>query len=186
MALENISEFGWGNPYLPQDVVSRGEVALLRVCRQVLGEALPVLYGGVSFQVDELETWLRFTGVLGERLALVRSLRVRFNMRGQGPVPLDLYNAFWTLVATQMPWLLDLEVDVDITHAASPLPSDLDCPWYLPLRQVRGLRHFLLRAAVGFGGTGEPLAVVSDQLKRITCSPREENCPNSNFPTVGD
>ncbi|KAL3483992.1 hypothetical protein BJX62DRAFT_244373 [Aspergillus germanicus] len=179
MALDNISEFGWGNPYLPPDVVSRGEVALLRVCRQVHGEVLPVLYGSVSFQVDELETWLRFTGVLGERLALVRSLRVRFNMRGQGPVPLDLYNAFWTLIATQMPGLLELEVDIDITHAASPLPIDLDCAWYRPLCQVRGLKHFVL-GAVGFGGTGEPLAVVSDQLQRTMCSPREEN---SSLPT---
>jgi hypothetical protein len=175
MALDNISEFGWGNPYLPPDVVSRGEVALLRVCRQVHGEALSVLYRGVSFHADELETWLRFAGFLSERLALVRSLRVRFNMRGQGPVPLDLYEAFWALVATQMPGLLELEVDVDITHATSPLPSDLDCAWYRPLRQVRGLRRFVLRAAVGFGGTEEPLAVVSSELKRIMCSPREES-----------
>ncbi|KAJ0417966.1 hypothetical protein BJY00DRAFT_195310 [Aspergillus carlsbadensis] len=177
MALDNISEFGWGNPYLPPDVVSRGEVALLRVCRQVLGEALPVLYAGVVFQVDEMETWVRFaSGVLGERLSLVRALRVRFGIRVGGPGSVS--GAFWALIATQMPGLLELDLEVDGDHSVSPLPSDLDSAWYRPLREVRGLKNFSL-TAVGRDDTEDSRAIraVSSQLKRIMCSPRDGSSP---------
>ncbi|CEL09286.1 hypothetical protein ASPCAL12424 [Aspergillus calidoustus] len=182
MALDNISEFGWGNPYLPPEVVSRGEVSLLRVCRQVHGEALPVLYEGVTFQVDELETWLRFSsGVLGERLSLVRALRIKFSM--QRGAPGLVYDAFWAVVATRMPHLSDLEAEVQIDHGVSPLPSDSDCEWYRPLREVRGLRNFSLKA-VGRNDTedGRTIRVVSSELKRTMCSPRDESCPIPTFP----
>jgi hypothetical protein len=179
MALDNISEFGWGNPYLPPDVVSRGEVALLRVCRQVHGEALSVLYAGVTFQVDELETWFRFGGVLGERLSLVQSLRVKFSLQRRAPGP--VYDAFWALLATQMPHLSNLEAEVHIDHGVSPLPSDLDSEWCRPLRDVRGLKDFSL-TAVGRDDTENGLAIVSSELKRIMCSARGESSPDPTSP----
>jgi hypothetical protein len=179
MALDNISEFGWGNPYLPPDVVSRGEVALLRVCRQVHGEALSVLYAEVTFQADELETWLQFGGVLGERLSLVQSLRVKFRL--QRGAPGLVYDAFWALLATQVPRLSNLEAEVHINHGVSLLPSDLNSEWYRPLRDVRGLKNFSL-TAVGRDDTENGLAIVSSELKRIMCSARGETSPDPTSP----
>ncbi|KAL4860866.1 hypothetical protein BDV12DRAFT_181033 [Aspergillus spectabilis] len=77
MAMDNISEFGWGDPYIPPGVVSTGDIALLRVCRQVYSEALPVLYSSVTFEVEDRKTWIRFCRWLGDgKVALVKSLRV--------------------------------------------------------------------------------------------------------------
>ncbi|KAL3459775.1 hypothetical protein BJX64DRAFT_290943 [Aspergillus heterothallicus] len=172
MALDNISEFGWGNPYLPPDVVSRGEVALLRVNRQVYAEALPVLYEGVTFQPDTLGTWVRFAEHLGEtRLALVRSLRIRWSVVGHGE-PDSVYRAFWALVATAMPGLMHLEAE--ISHSSQTLSSDLDSAWYLPLRNVRGLKSFTLTASSDVSGA-DALETVSSELRRIMCSPRDQS-----------
>ncbi|KAL2847533.1 hypothetical protein BJY01DRAFT_246760 [Aspergillus pseudoustus] len=173
MALDNIAEFGWGNPYLAQDIVSRGEVSLLRVNRQVHAEALPVLYAGVTFQPDTLATWVRFAEVLGEqRLALVRSLRVCWEV-GPTQDPDGVYKSFWALVATRMPGLLDLEAR--ISRSSQPLPSDLDFAWFRPLLDVRGIRTFTLTASNDVTGKDAQVLSVSSELSRSMCSPRDES-----------
>ncbi|KAL2871222.1 uncharacterized protein BJX67DRAFT_343838 [Aspergillus lucknowensis] len=183
MALDNISEFGWGNPYLPPDVVSRGEVPLLRVCRQVHAEALSVLYAGAVFQVDDLETWVRFAGHLGpEKLALVRSLRVDWypDMGRQGAQgPQRVFKpgrVFWEIVATQMPGLRELAVDIN--YGQRTVLRDLDAEWHLPLHEVRGLQSFTLTISDAIDRKDGPVypetVLLTDHLRQVMCSQRDE------------
>jgi hypothetical protein len=185
MALDNISEFGWGNPYLSPDVVSRGEVALLQVCRQIHAETLPVLYAGATFQVDDLETWVRFSGRLGnDKLCLIRSLRVNWYPAmdtPQGPNRgLKLRKAFWSIVATQMPGLRELAVKID--YGRRTVLRDLNAEWHLPLHEVRGLQSFTLTIYDAVdrkdGSVSSETALLKDHLRQIMCSERDQNGPH--------
>jgi hypothetical protein len=187
LALENISEFGWGNPYLPPDVVSSGKVALLQVCRIIHAQALPILYAGVTFQVDDLETWVRFSGHLRyEKLCLIRSMRVNWRPDMDPPQStqdsnrgLKLPKAFWGIVATQMPGLRELAIEIE--YGSRVVLRDLNAEWHLPLHELRDLQSFTLTIydAVDrkYGPVSSETALLTDHLRQIICSERDENAP---------
>lgn len=189
LAMDNISEFGWGDPYIPAGLISTGNVALLRVCRQIHAEALPVLYENATFEVVGLDAWLWLCGRLGdEKIALIRRLRVllfsvpgliRSNSRKRHPgelLPdLNFYDRFWVLVRTKMTGLAHLAVELHPPLGVVRRTSDAE--WCRPIKAVRGLKSFELRifdsTCLQDGYSGAETVALENCLRDIVCAPRD-------------
>ncbi|OJJ03971.1 hypothetical protein ASPVEDRAFT_763783 [Aspergillus versicolor CBS 583.65] len=188
LAMDNISEFGWGDPYIPGGLVSTGDVALLRVCREIHAEALPVLYEDATFEVIGLDAWLWFFARLGEKVALIRRLRVllfsvpgldrknaRERRRGNVVHDLDFYDQFWTLVRVKMTGLAHLVVEL---HLLAAVPRTADAEWCRPVKALRGLRSFELEifdsTVLQDGYSGAETVAVEDCLRDIVCAGHDE------------
>lgn len=188
LAMDNISEFGWGDPYIPAGLVSTGDVALLRVCRQIHAETLPVLYASATFEVVGLDGWLWFCARLGEKVALIRRLRVllfsvpglvRKNVSKRNPghlsQDLEFYDQFWTLVRVKMTGLAHLAVEL---HPLGAVPRTGDAEWCRPVKTLRGLKCFELKifdsTVLQDGYSSAETVAVEDCLRDIVCAGRDE------------
>lgn len=159
-------------------------VSILRTCRLIYAEALPVLYSNVLFKAKVLEAWVLFSKVIGARnLSLVTHLRGTWSSllpswrywTGEPPVYVgkhttfesDCNNQFWDIVAEKMPSLRYLLIIIDYPNGA--LSRSTDASWHLPMHKVKGLVGFDMVFVDAIGASQET-AVLVDFLRKKICA----------------
>ncbi|KAJ7262058.1 hypothetical protein C8J57DRAFT_461707 [Mycena rebaudengoi] len=113
-------------------------VALLRTCRQVYIEALPVLHHRNTFQFDLWSFRAVVLGGLGlYSLPNIRSVRVRIDHD---------WKEWWAAMCRLLEGagLADLVLDFRYRPDENIL-DDMDSEWWCSLLRIRGLRTFVLR-----------------------------------------
>ncbi|KAJ5684755.1 uncharacterized protein N7477_001100 [Penicillium maclennaniae] len=175
------------------DLVSDGNVALLRTCRAIYAETADVLYRNSTIDVDDLYTFIAFCESIPLRARnAIRRLTVQWMPVWEPLAGLDhkgsiyahthsdaLWTAFWARVAG-LDGLKELGLSVDLGRfTGTKLPLVLKERWLLPLLNVRGLTVFELavtarcdEAAKGVieSGLVRDAAVLRDQLRAVMCS----------------
>src|SRR5436190_11735485 len=172
-------------PQLPSSLTTHA--AILRTCRRIYNEAVPILYSSLIFQVTNFEAWICFSSqVRPQSLISIRHPRASWESlshQKDGPWhrPLayakykstfgdGVYEYFWHLVATKMTGLVDLTLLMH--YPTELLDRSADSDWHQPLQNVRGLRTFTLEIR-DRGDMSSPDTLALIQLLRETmCSPR--------------
>ncbi|KAJ7262059.1 hypothetical protein C8J57DRAFT_1336082 [Mycena rebaudengoi] len=113
-------------------------VALLRTCRQVYTEALPVMHQRNTFQFDLWSFRAVVLGGLGlYSLSNIRSVRVRVDYGGE-----EQWRAMCRLL--EGAGLADLTLDFQY-RPGDIILEDMNSEWWRSLLRIRGLRTFVLR-----------------------------------------
>lgn len=125
-------------------------LSLLKTCRQIYIEAVPVLYSTWKFYLRDMDTLIHLSEtLLPQRLATIRTLHITvpvcFNHEPYGTL-----ESGWKIIATKMTGLRDFGVTW-LYYVCDNHPSDLS-GWdisrerkYLePLLEIRGLDIFYL------------------------------------------
>ena len=133
----------------PSDIA----VDLLRTCRQIYAEALPVLYSANTFDIDDYSAFVILAGnIPPSGLMAIKSLHLTwctdyppFISAKTEPVTNAPFNdptylRFWDVVANQMPALRELRLALLNTLWVSTLQGE--DPWVQPMKKVRGLDVF--------------------------------------------
>jgi len=132
---------------------SRIAVAILRTCRQIYTEALPVLYGSNTFDINDLSAFVFLAAAIPPKgLASIRFLHVLWfaefpPLRGESSksafeAPFDdaTFMQFWTVLATRMPALRELRMATH--HSIWTGTIDMKDEWVQPIKRVNGLDIF--------------------------------------------
>jgi len=166
-----------GTSPVPQHVPtppSKIPVALLRTCRQIYTEALPVLYGLNTFDINDLSAFVFLAAAIPPKgLASMRSLHVLW-MADFPPLrdeitkpafkaPFDdaTFLRFWTVLATRMPALRELRMAT--YHSIWTPTIDVKDEWVQPLKRVKGLDLFEL-GLVGNHVSQDPACIRRDEV----------------------
>ncbi|KAJ5129271.1 uncharacterized protein N7515_005310 [Penicillium bovifimosum] len=156
---------------LPEQL-SNANVALLRVCRAIYAEAEKILYRASHFDVDDLYTFIAFSGSIS---ATARNAIARLTVQWMPVwVPMaggehkgsiyahthsdELWVGFWEAVC-RLEGLRELGVSLDLGRftgvvngngsgeievSGKRMPFGMKVPWVQPLLEVRGLTDFEL------------------------------------------
>ncbi|KAJ5307252.1 hypothetical protein N7476_007908 [Penicillium atrosanguineum] len=152
------------------DLVSDGNVSLLRTCRAIYAETADLVYRNSTIDVDDLYTFIAFSEAISLRARnAIRRLTVQWMPVWEPLAGLDhkgsiyahthsdaLWTSFWARVA-QLEGLRELNLSVDLGRftgtvtgggavvvAGQKLPLVLKERWLVPLLDVRGLTAFEL------------------------------------------
>ncbi len=111
-------------PIPPSDTA----IALLRTCRQICAEALPILYSSNTFDIDDLSAFVLFAGNISPRgLSAIKSLHLSWiadypplqfvatESAAKAPYDDATYLHFWNVVASWMPALKALRMVIQHT-----------------------------------------------------------------------
>ncbi|KAH8425733.1 uncharacterized protein LDX57_003479 [Aspergillus melleus] len=148
--------------------LSNSSLTLLRTCRAIYAEAARILYANVTFDVDDLNTFVAFSaGISPDSLRAIRRLTVQWSPVWQPMAGHEqktsifahthndrLWTLFWSRVAA-LRGLEALHLSLDLGRfSGNPvgglvagkqrLRLAIDEPWVAPLFCVRGLRSFEL------------------------------------------
>ena len=172
---------------------SKIAVALLRTCRQIYAEALPVLYESNTFDTNDLSAFVFLAAAIPPKgLASIRSLHVlwiadypplRFEITKPAfTAPLDdaTFLNFWTVLATRMPALRELRMAT--YHSIWTPTVDVKDEWVQSVMRVKGLDVFEL-GLVGNHVSPDPTCIRRDEahVENFTTKLREMLCnKNSN------
>jgi hypothetical protein len=171
--------------------LTSADFEILRTCRQIYAEAIHIPYSQLTFDIDELSTWIFFCrSIPPEHLARVRSLHITLTtlaavpLETMRPAPSAVHIEFWALVAFAMPALVHLRLCYNYVYVRREfhrLHLDRRWPnWVLPILNIRGLRSCDLifneiQHALSRGGDPSPPAVGSkkqmflEDVRRIIC-----------------
>ncbi|KAJ5768858.1 hypothetical protein N7520_003417 [Penicillium odoratum] len=190
---------------LPQNL-STSHPELLRSCQAIYAESAELLYRNATFDVDDLHTFIAFAQGIGKRhLASIRRLTVQWMPVWQPLSGRDhkgslyaythsdaLWIQFWGIVATQLPYLAELKLSLDLGRFVSGggvvvaaggqegIPLGITASWLSPLWKIRGLKDFELAVTArcdiaAKGAIEEDLVkeagMLRDHLRLIMCSP---------------
>jgi hypothetical protein len=163
---------------------------LLRTCRQIYTEALPLLYSTNAFDFDDLSTFNIFAATMPRPgLAAIKTLHLNWFTTFpplQSPDTVSLENAphddgtylqFWRTVAQHMPALSELHVGIKDTAWVTRF--DVGDPWVRPIKEVRGLKVFELRVVTTeqdpslWGWRPDQVEGFAEELKGWVCRERE-------------
>ncbi|MCJ1225166.1 hypothetical protein MMC12_001815 [Toensbergia leucococca] len=129
----------------------RLEIAILRTCRQIYTEAMPVLYSTNTFDMDNLDCLIYLSQTIRRtRLASIRTLNLSWMPHcvplvtettaasKEAPYDDQTWLHFWGIVATQMPGLVNLKLHL------RPMSGEFqdEAIWLKPLFQLNGLKSF--------------------------------------------
>lgn len=177
----------WSDPYSHHyhtagEPGPRNRICLLKTCRQIYIEALPVLYSTNTFGLfgaHNLSVFCDFSRTTRkDRLDSIASIHIKCEMDGLvSDVFLQEWKQTWEILATQMPGLKDLKVHLTKLYFPQ-LGLALDEDWVKPMLKVRGLKKFEFDLAQGIG-SDESTAVYNEKLEWFqkelyasTCAPR--------------
>jgi len=180
----------------PEVANSPTDIKLLRTCRQIYAEALPMLYSDTIFHTDNLNQFNFFPANTPQKAkSFIRVLHLSWAadfppLRGlearapQRAVDDDAtYLCFWRTVASQMSGLQEL--CMGITYEPWTRKPGIGDPWVGPVKEVRGLKIFELEI-VRYGSTmlsrypdsrfwdKNYVAALADDLRKIVC--RTKDC----------
>ncbi|KAL8677903.1 MAG: hypothetical protein Q9186_005714 [Xanthomendoza sp. 1 TL-2023] len=162
---------------------ANGNIALLRTCRQVYSEALPIMYSHNTFDFDHQDLFLLFSrSLLPQRLMGIRmlhlyckewELRRPFLRTGAGP---SAWSLTWQVIREGMPGLQHLHVKI-AGEQGSCFPSEDRAWWVQPMLQIRDLKSFHLEFRVAsnnwveFGdGVFEMSRLLEEHIRSVVCS----------------
>jgi len=130
--------------------------SLLRTCRQIYSEALPLFYSTNAFDFDDLSAFNIFAATIpGPGLAVIKTLHLNWYTTfpplqssatvspENAPYDDSTYLRFWRTVAQQMPALREFRFGISDRWGVARF--DVGDPWTRPVKEVRGLKVFELR-----------------------------------------
>jgi len=163
-------------------------LALLKTCRQIYVEAIPVLYSNWKFYIRDMETLIHLsTTILPQRLATIRSLHMTLPICFDHE-PYSQLAVGWDTVATRMTGLRHFALRWSYYVCGNHPPNtsgwaqSLERKYLEPLLRIRGLEDFDLEydrydtpdeddEGDSFDTSAEAVAW-KEHLKRVVCTPR--------------
>ncbi|KAK2760888.1 hypothetical protein FQN54_002128 [Arachnomyces sp. PD_36] len=184
---------------LPSNL-SNSNLSLLRTCRQIYAEAIDIPYSTLTFDVDDLHTWIYFCrNICPDRLAAIKNLTVQWSifwdpMTGSEPWSSvyshshkdTIWEEFWRLLASpeQLTSLINLRLvlnyaDFPTSTEAMVKKLSLDSGWVAPILKIRSLKSFDLRITSKKDNPVNSKAATAveslrDQIRLIICSTPNE------------
>jgi hypothetical protein len=161
-------------------------LALLCTCQQIYREAVNIPYQSNIFDVDDPETLLSLRQTVPrQRFRAIKHLKIYVESQFppftemQSPPWYSYFDGIWTLmwhfIACDMLELEKLELVIQSGGMFTEWPRK-DPPWCGKLREVRGLKSFLLTMKDGqvvySEDSDEDLKVLVRSLRRDVCQPR--------------
>ena len=157
-------------------------IALLRTCRQIYAEAIPILYSSNTFDIDDLRAFVLLAGNVPSRgLSAIKSLHLSWSAdypplqfaatasATKAPYDDATYLRFWDMVASQMPALRELRMAIQDMWWVRTL--EVEDPWVQPVKHVKGLDVFELEVvepSYRFWEKGQ-VDTFAAELKRVVC-----------------
>jgi hypothetical protein len=161
------------------------DLAVLRTCRQLYQEAIPLLYSTNTFDFDSIPPLLYLAQTIRpQRLESIRYLQLSFNLfmvgafapepRTDYPFDMGTWQRVWKMVRTRMKGLRDLEVTL-LVHAGD---YGDEKRWLEPISALRGLQKFALRMehlrAWAMEEAGGHILAYRREIHRLVRLPREQ------------
>ena len=161
-------------------------ITLLQSCRQIYQECIPLLYGTNTFCVRQLDTLIFLDRCIRpQHLAQISYLQMQWaftwtpfvEMAEATPRPYntDTWVRFWNIVATRLTGLKGLDASISVPKDARAEEKI----WCEPIRQIRGLDHFILNIMYPITTTLSNSAAEADskayrrELESCVTMPRE-------------
>jgi len=149
-------------------ILSNGNTAILRTCRQAYIEAVDILYRNNIFAVNSLWTLIDFsTFISPQRLTAITRLQIVWSMlnlplTGQEVVRIkrkearfndDTWESFWGVIAKRLTGLEDLWLKLTVRNVED---CAMDLGWTKPLLEVHGLKKCKITMAIQYADEVSP------------------------------